>query len=177
MIGRGSIWTVGAVLGIAVAVALGWSASQLAGQRIGLAGQPVAVASGLAPSPPAHGSSQSESGRHPADSEPRRERTAIGIREPAAAPSAAPAAPGVAASAPPPAQAPSVPATTPAVTQPAAHTQPSASTAAQHPPARHGGGGHDDSSDGSPGGGGSGGGGSGGGGGPSPSGSGSHRDD
>lgn len=38
-----------AVLGLALSAALAWSASQLAGQRIGLASEPLSVAQGLAP--------------------------------------------------------------------------------------------------------------------------------
>src|SRR5664279_4979415 len=38
-----------AVLGLALSAALAWSASQLAGQRIGLASEPLAVTQGLAP--------------------------------------------------------------------------------------------------------------------------------
>ena len=47
---RGVMWTVGALLGIAVAVALSWSMSRLAGQRIGLSSVPPSVAGTLAPS-------------------------------------------------------------------------------------------------------------------------------
>ena len=38
-----------AVLGLALSAALAWSASQLAGQRIGLASEPLSVQQGLAP--------------------------------------------------------------------------------------------------------------------------------
>jgi hypothetical protein len=41
-----------AVLGLALSAALAWSASQLAGQRIGLASEPLSVQQGLAPHHP-----------------------------------------------------------------------------------------------------------------------------
>ena len=40
---------VAAVLGIVVSAALAWTASQLAGQRVGLSSEPLSVATGLAP--------------------------------------------------------------------------------------------------------------------------------
>src|ERR1700731_1347672 len=46
---RSVIWGTAALLGIAATAAVAWSASQLAGQRIGLASEPLAVASTLAP--------------------------------------------------------------------------------------------------------------------------------
>jgi len=42
---------VAAILGIVVSAALAWAASQLAGQRVGLASEPLSVATGLAPRP------------------------------------------------------------------------------------------------------------------------------
>lgn len=42
---------VAAMLGIVVSAALAWAASQLAGQRVGLASEPLSVATGLAPRP------------------------------------------------------------------------------------------------------------------------------
>jgi len=42
---------VAAILGIVVSAALAWAASQLAGQHVGLASEPLAVATGLAPRP------------------------------------------------------------------------------------------------------------------------------
>ncbi|MEO8969302.1 MAG: hypothetical protein ABI355_16875 [Solirubrobacteraceae bacterium] len=46
---RGILTVTIAVLGLALSAALAWSASQLAGQRIGLASEPLSVARGLAP--------------------------------------------------------------------------------------------------------------------------------
>ncbi len=46
---RGILTVTIAVLGLALSAALAWSASQLAGQRIGLASEPMSVARGLAP--------------------------------------------------------------------------------------------------------------------------------
>jgi hypothetical protein len=43
------LWIVAAALGIVLAAALTWSASQLAGQHIGLASAPLSVQNGLAP--------------------------------------------------------------------------------------------------------------------------------
>lgn len=47
---RSAIWSITAVLGIVCAAAIAWAASQLAGQHIGLASDPLSVARGLAPS-------------------------------------------------------------------------------------------------------------------------------
>jgi hypothetical protein len=46
---RGMLWAMGAVVGIVVAVALTWSVSRLAGQRIGLSSASPSVAGGLVP--------------------------------------------------------------------------------------------------------------------------------
>jgi hypothetical protein len=46
---RGLLWTAAAIGGIVLTAALAWSASLLAGQRIGLASEPVSVSAGLAP--------------------------------------------------------------------------------------------------------------------------------
>lgn len=51
---RAVVTVVLAVLGIAVAAGLAFAASQLTGQRIGLASEPPSVAVGLAPSRPVH---------------------------------------------------------------------------------------------------------------------------
>ena len=48
---RTVLWTIAALLGIAATATLAWTASQIAGQRIGLASEPLSVASGLAPPP------------------------------------------------------------------------------------------------------------------------------
>ncbi len=45
------LWTAAALLGIVVTGVLAWSASQLAGQTIGLASAPLSVADSLAPHP------------------------------------------------------------------------------------------------------------------------------
>ena len=47
------IWTSAALLGIVLTAALAWSASQLAGQRIGLSSEPLSALGSLAPPPPA----------------------------------------------------------------------------------------------------------------------------
>ncbi len=63
---RGILWAVGALLGIAVAVALAWSVGRLAGQRIGLSAAPPSVVGGLAPSrPPRPGSPRRTPGANP----------------------------------------------------------------------------------------------------------------
>lgn len=49
MTSRGIAWSITAVLGIACAAAVAWTAGQLAGQHIGLSSEPLAVAQGLAP--------------------------------------------------------------------------------------------------------------------------------
>ena len=46
---RGFAWAVVALLGIALAAALTWSATKLAAQRIGLSSEPLSVINGLAP--------------------------------------------------------------------------------------------------------------------------------
>jgi hypothetical protein len=46
---RTLLWAALALLGIAATATLAWSASQIAGQRIGLDSEPLSVASGLAP--------------------------------------------------------------------------------------------------------------------------------
>lgn len=47
------IWISAALLGIVLTAALAWSASQLAGQRIGLSSEPLSALGALAPPPPA----------------------------------------------------------------------------------------------------------------------------
>jgi hypothetical protein len=52
---RSLLWVVAGLLGIAATAAVAWSASQLTGQKIGLAGEPLSVATNLlAPPAPAH---------------------------------------------------------------------------------------------------------------------------
>ncbi len=46
---QGVIWSISALLGIICAASIAWAASQLAGQHIGLASEPLSVARGLAP--------------------------------------------------------------------------------------------------------------------------------
>jgi hypothetical protein len=46
---RGLLWTMGALLGIALTAVLTWSVSQLAGQRIGQSSEPLSVVRPLAP--------------------------------------------------------------------------------------------------------------------------------
>lgn len=48
---RTALTAVLAVLGIALSAALAWATSQLAGQRIGLSGEPISMAGALAPGP------------------------------------------------------------------------------------------------------------------------------
>ena len=50
---RTLIWTSAALLGIVLTAALAWSASQLAGQRIGLSSEPLSALGRLAPPPSA----------------------------------------------------------------------------------------------------------------------------
>ncbi len=47
---RTILWGFVALLGIAATATLAWTASQIAGQRIGLSSEPLSIASGLAPS-------------------------------------------------------------------------------------------------------------------------------
>lgn len=113
---RGFLWSVAALLGIACAAAIAWSASLLAGQHIGLSSLPLSAAGGLAP--PA---------RTPARVSPptvahhRRPRISSlpAVPAPTPSPAPAPASPApastpspAAAPAPPPAAAPA-PATAP----------------------------------------------------------------
>lgn len=68
---------VAAVLGIAITAVLAWSASQLAGQRIGLSSQPLSVAHGLAPAREGPTERHEPGGKH----EPTRERTGTRPRQ------------------------------------------------------------------------------------------------
>ncbi|MGZ4168074.1 MAG: hypothetical protein ACXVSE_15740 [Solirubrobacteraceae bacterium] len=147
---RSMATAVAAVLGIAVSAALAWAASQLSGQRVGLASEPLSVATGLSPptrSTPAHAAPRR------ADDHPITRRT-----QPAARPRASST---TATTAPPPSppgtvtRAPAAPATAaPATTTAtAAHTTtasggafaPAAGAGARRP-GHHGDGGdqHDD---------------------------------
>jgi len=49
--GRGALWAVLALLGIALAAGLTWSVMRLSGEHIGLASAPISVVRGLAPGP------------------------------------------------------------------------------------------------------------------------------
>ena len=50
---RTTLWLIAALLGIVASAAVAWTASQLAGQRIGLSSAPPSVVRGLAPARPA----------------------------------------------------------------------------------------------------------------------------
>lgn len=107
---RRVIWTVAALLGIAVTAALTWSISQLTGQRIGLSSEPLSMIQGLAPphptgrqtttrpalrSAPGPGATSSTPGRvvSPAPAAPASAASAAPATVPAA-PAAAPSTPG-----------------------------------------------------------------------------------
>jgi hypothetical protein len=111
-----------AVLGIAVSVSLAWAASQLAGQRVGLSSEPLAVATGLAPhvpSTPRRTSTRQGDDRTRAARRPR----------PAGSGTSAAQSPAPSTATPPPAAIPTGPPTPPRSAATAAATPPASSTA------------------------------------------------
>jgi hypothetical protein len=84
---RGILWTCGALLGIVATAAVAWSASQLAGQQIGLSSEPLSVVSRLAP-PAAPPAPRRALAPHRA-ARPRQHRPAPRAAIPAAAPAQA----------------------------------------------------------------------------------------
>jgi len=121
------LWAVAALLGIVFTAAVAWSASQLTGQRIGLASEPLSVSSGLTPAAPAPAGEAATTARHRRELTPQR-------RSPAPAPAAATVAPaGVApapVAAPAPVSAPApVAAAAPAAAASATPAAPSTTTA------------------------------------------------
>jgi hypothetical protein len=74
MIRRGALWALAALAGLALAVAVTYSASRLSTQRIGLASEPLSAGTALAPHPTATA---------------RRAPTAAATRTPSATPPAA----------------------------------------------------------------------------------------
>ncbi len=115
---RAILWGLAAVTGIALTAGVAWSASRIAGEHVGLSGEPLSVARGLAPA-------STPSGRRPAAATQRRTfRVHVGSPPPAVtsvatAPSGATTTASVAVT---PSSAPSPPAATPNATTPNATT-------------------------------------------------------
>lgn len=121
MTGRSVATAVAAVLGIAVSASLAWAASQLAGQRVGLSSEPLAVATALAPHVPSTPARTST--RHGDDRSSTARRPPPAVSRPSAAQS-----PARSTATPPPTTIPTGPATHPRFAT-AAATPPSPSTA------------------------------------------------
>jgi hypothetical protein len=118
---RGIFWAMAALVGIVVAAALTWSASQLAGQRIGLASEPLSVTNGLAPA--------SELTR---DQRTVPERAVHNVRKPHRARTAPPVQLPTTTVYVAPVPAPAAPAPAPVVTAPPATTASPAAPAPSH---------------------------------------------
>ena len=108
MTGRSVATAVAAVLGIAVSASLAWAASQLAGQRVGLSSEPLAVATALAPHVPSTPARTST--RHGDDRSSTARRPPPAVSRPSAAQS-----PARSTATPPPTTIPTGPATHPAL--------------------------------------------------------------
>ncbi len=94
---RGLAWALAGLLGIALTAVITWEASRLASQHIGLASQPLATASQLAPPAPSSSRARTAAPHHHAASHPKRTRPRhVEAASPAAS---APAAPTTSASA------------------------------------------------------------------------------
>lgn len=155
------IWTSAALLGIVLTAALAWSASQLAGQRIGLSSEPLSALGSLAPPPAARHTAPAGSAPRPPIPPRSTKRLRPAPGRPTETASTPPRPPVSTSSAPSVSPSPAQPAYNPAAAAASApatnsgtqHSQPSSAPAANQRGDSSGGGGRGGSSDSSGGGG------------------------